>query len=299
MYGKQLDLHLHTHYSDGKDSPEQVLTRAKSAGLKLVSIVDHNTCSHIGEELDLADRLNLNFLPGVEFSAIYEDRHIHLLGYAFDHKDRELKKMLSEIQERRRRGIFLTTKKLRRLGFDITDPELRILPTEYYGLTHIIHALLNKPAEKTRILKEVGSADLFAIINHYFAQAREAYVPEDYLPAVKVIKLVKRCGGIVSIAHPGSHLSYKEDPLIERLAACGLDAVEVFTPKHNWDQIVHYEVLARRLKMTTTVGSNYHEDFHEHDIPIVTPIGFLKTPPGIYDAFAEYLQAHTAFRLKY
>ncbi|MCL5435775.1 MAG: PHP domain-containing protein [Patescibacteria group bacterium] len=299
MYEKQFDLHLHTYYSDGKDSPKMVLVRAKENNLKLVSIVDHNTCSHIPEELEIADRLNLNLLPGVEFSAVYEGHHIHLLGYGFDYKNRELRTMLSEIKGRRRQGIFLITKKLRQLGFDIADSQLRALPTEYYGLTHIIHALLNKPAEKQRILKEVGSADLFAIINHYFSQAREAYVPEDYLPAVKVIKLVKSCGGIISIAHPGSHLSYKEDLLIEQLAACGLDAIEVFTPKHNWDQIVHYEVLAERLQMTITVGSNYHEDFHEHDIPIVTPLGFLKTPPAIYDAFAEYLKNHTTFRIKY
>lgn len=299
MYEKQLDLHLHTYYSDGKDAPQEVLARAKKAGLKLASIVDHNTCTHIGEELELAGQMRLDLLPGVELSCVYEGRHIHLLGYGFNYKNRELRKLLSEIQERRRQGIFLITKKLRHLGFDIADQELRALPTEYYGLTHIIHALLKKPSEKKRILKEVGGADLFAIINHYFSQAKEAYVPEDYMPAVKVIKLIKGCGGIVSMAHPGSHLSYEEDPLVEQLAACGLDALEVFTPKHNWDQIVHYEVLARRLKMAITVGSNYHEDFHQHDIPIVTPIGFLKTPPDIYDAFIGYLEKHTAFRLKY
>lgn len=299
MFKKQFDLHLHTYYSDGKESPEKVLTRAKKAGLAMASIVDHNSCAHIGQEEALASKIKLNFLPGVELSCIYQNRHIHLLGYGFDHKNLELKKIITDIQERRRRGIFVITQKLRHLGFDVADRELRTLPTEYYGLTHIIHALLKKPDEKRRILKEVGSADLFAIINHYFATAAEAYVPEDYLSAVKVIKLIKKCGGITSLAHPGSHLNYKEDALVEQLAACGLNALEVFTPKHNWDQIIHYEVLARRLKMAITVGSNYHEDFHQHDIPVVTPIGFLKTPPAIYESFLEYLGSHTTYRPKY
>jgi predicted metal-dependent phosphoesterase TrpH len=224
---------------------------------------------------------------------------VHILGYGFNPKNSELKTILSNIQAKRRKGIFIITKKLRDLGFDINDSELQALPTEYYGLTHIIHALLKKPAEKKRILKEVGSADLFAIINHYFSHAQEAYVPEDYMPAVKMIKLIKQAGGITSMAHPGSHLRYHEDNLIEALAACGLNGLEVFTPKHNWDQIIHYEVLARRLKMTITVGSNYHEDFQQHDIPVVTPIGFLKTPPQIFDEFLSYLTKHTAFRLKF
>lgn len=299
MYKKQFDLHLHTFYSDGHNSPGVVLNRAKQSGLDLVAITDHNSSAHIGEELKQAERIRLNFLPGIELSCVYEGRHIHLLGYGFDHRDAELKKLLAKIQGRRRAGIFLITRKLRGLGFSIADAELKSLPTEYYGLTHIIHCLLKKPEERGRIIKEVGSADLFAIINHYFAAASEAYVPEDYLPAVKAIKLIRRIGGIVSLAHPGSHLTYKEDRLIEQLKACGLDALEVFTPKHNWDQIVHYEVLAKTLGLGVSGGSNYHEDFHQHDIPVVTPIGFLKTPPEIFDNFVSLLEKRTKFRLKY
>jgi predicted metal-dependent phosphoesterase TrpH len=299
MPKKQFDLHLHTNYSDGKDTPAVVLKRAKQAGLGLTSITDHNTITHCNEELILADKYRVNFLPGIELSVIYEGVHLHLLGYGFNLKNRELGRVVGAMQKKRRTGIFLIAKKLRALGFDVQDGELKNLPAEYFGLAHIIHILLNKPSEKKRIITEVGSADIFAIIKYYFAQAQEAYVPEDYLPAVKMIKLIKSAGGIISIAHPGSHLRFRQDVLISQLAACGLDALEVFTPKHNWDQIVHYQILAKKLKLGVTVGSNYHEDFQQHDIPVITPIGFMKTPTEVFDNFIHFLYSKTKFRLKY
>ncbi|MDP2933576.1 MAG: PHP domain-containing protein [bacterium] len=299
MQKKQFDLHLHTYYSDGKESPLSVLKMVKKAGLSLVSLTDHNSLSHILEAKKIAGRLRLNLISGIELSCIYQNKHLHLLGYAFDAKDGELKKVVHKIQARRKKGILKIAKKLRDLGFDIQNKELAALPAEYYGLAHIIRILQKKPRENRRILNEVGSSDIYAIINHYFAEAKEAYVPEDYLPAVKMIKLIRASGGFVSIAHPGSHLSYPEDGIIASLKACGLEAIEVFTPKHNWDQVVHYEMLAKKLKLTVTAGSNYHEDFHQQDIPIVTPLGFLKTPPEVLDNLLDFLKKRTGYKLLY
>lgn len=299
MLKKQLDLHLHSYYSDGKDSPQTIFKRAKQVRLSLISITDHNSISHIAEEKKLSAAYRLNYLPGVELSCVYEGRHIHLLGYGFAALRPELKNIITRIQKQRRDGILLIIQKLRANGFDIGASELDSLHAEYYGLAHVIQILLKKPTEKRRILKEVGGGDIFSIINYYFSTAKEAYVPEQYLPAVKMIKLIAACGGITSLAHPGSHLKYGDDRLIAKLAACGLSGMEVFTPKHNWDQIIHYEILAKKLKLVSTAGSNYHEDFHQNDIPIVTPIGFLKTPEEIFDRFVNYLVKHTNFRPPY
>lgn len=299
MPKKQFDLHIHSYYSDGQDSPQELLRRAKKSQLQLTSITDHNSISHWEEEEQLAQKLRLNFIKGAEFSTIYEGRHLHLLGYDFKKSSPELKKIVNTIQQKRKKGILTIAHKLRNIGFDIPDSELQRLKAEYLGLAHIIRALLKKPQEKRRILKEAGSSDIFAIIKHYFSAASEAYVPEDYLPAVKMIKLIKSSGGIVILAHPGAHLQYKNDDVIVSLRSCGLEGIEVFTPKHNWDQIIHYEVLAKKLKMTITAGSNYHEDFHQQDIPVVTPLGFLKTPPLVFDNFLKFLKKKTGYRLKY
>lgn len=299
MSKKQFDLHLHSYYSDGKDAPKVILKQVKKAGLALASLTDHNSVTHLSKERQLAHRLRVNLLTGVELSCLYQGRHIHLLGYHLNLKKPRLRKILIEIQRKRKKGVLTIAKKLRLMGFDIQDQELLRLPTEYYGLAHIIRCLLKKPAEKKRITQEVGSNDIFAVIKHYFSQARQAYVPEDYLSAVKMIKLLKTQGGLVVLAHPGAHLRYREDALITALKASGLDGVEVFTPKHNWDQIVHYQLLAKKLKLAVTAGSNYHEDFHQQDIPIFTPIGFLKTPPGVFTEFLNFLTTRTDYKLKF
>ena len=54
MANGQIDLHVHSIYSDGTDTPRQILERAKKNGLKVVSITDHDTVSGINEFLDSA-----------------------------------------------------------------------------------------------------------------------------------------------------------------------------------------------------------------------------------------------------
>ena len=299
MRKKQFDLHLHTYYSDGKDSPRKIFQLAKNAGLRLISITDHNSIGHVREEEALARKFRINYLPGVELSCKYEGRHIHLAGYGFNPNSGVLATTLQKIQRGRRKGILQVVSKLRKSGFHITSPEILGLKAEYYGLAHIIGLLMKKRNDRRRILSEVGSTDIFAIINHYFSAASDAYVPERYLPAVSAIKLIRRAGGIVALAHPGAHLRYQDDRLVAQLKKAGLECLEGFTPKHNWDQVVHYEMLAKKLNLIITAGSNFHEDFHQNDIPIVTPIGFMKTPGRIFDKFNSYARRKLGFRLQY
>lgn len=290
MQQTQFDLHLHSYLSDGKESPDTVLRRAKKAGLSLVSLTDHNTVTDVSSEAALARNLKLGFLSGVELSCELRGLHIHLLGYGFNPSDKRLRAALARIQRKRRAGILSMIGKLQRAGFAIAPRQLAALPTEYPGLVHVLHLLNQRAANRRKILHEARTDDLFPVINYYFSPNGIAYMPEPYFEAEAAIKLIHAAGGIAALAHPGSHLSYKQDNIIAALARHGLDGLEVFTPKHNWDDVIHYEMLARKLKLAVTAGSNYHEDFHRQDISTITPIGFLKAPAAIYQEFITYLQ---------
>ncbi|MBV1768896.1 MAG: PHP domain-containing protein, partial [Candidatus Desulforudis sp.] len=81
------DLHIHTTYSDGSDSPQKVVERAVAQGLDAIAITDHDTVSGVPAALEAARDLPLVVVPGVEINTDYMGREIHILGYFINIKD--------------------------------------------------------------------------------------------------------------------------------------------------------------------------------------------------------------------
>lgn len=80
---KQFDLHLHSYYSDGNNSPEQILRRAKRAGLSIVAITDHNTLEHIQKTAKIAKKLRLKNIPGAEIGLNFKGKKFAFFGLLF------------------------------------------------------------------------------------------------------------------------------------------------------------------------------------------------------------------------
>ena len=184
---------------------------------------------------------------------------------------------------------------LQKNGFPVSFTDIKKIRADYPGLAHVVKILLNDSAMKRKIKKDVGTTDIFSVINHYFSKGKSTYVEERFPSAKIVIKTVKKAGGIVSLAHPGFHLSFSEDKIVEKLKKYGLDCLEVFTPKHNWEQTIHYELLAKKLHLVITAGSDYHYIEHKTKIPLASPLGFQKIPPEVYDDFVNYLKKKTSY----
>ena len=93
------DLHIHTYYSDGTMSPEEVVTAASQAGLSAIGISDHDTIDGIAPARAAGDLVGLEVISGVELSSEYHGKDIHILGYFFDIKDSPLVRMLGGYTE--------------------------------------------------------------------------------------------------------------------------------------------------------------------------------------------------------
>ena len=80
------DLHMHTTYSDGRLTPEELVAAAKDAGLRYMAITDHDTVGGIGHlyETGMYPCKSIRIIPGIEFSAHHPLREIHILGYNID-----------------------------------------------------------------------------------------------------------------------------------------------------------------------------------------------------------------------
>ena len=80
------DLHIHSSYSDGSMTPEEIVDKAKSLGVKSISITDHDSIA--SQYIIKNDYKDINIISGIELSTEYDDLEIHILGYFIDIKDK-------------------------------------------------------------------------------------------------------------------------------------------------------------------------------------------------------------------
>ena len=123
------DLHMHTTFSDGKLTPEELIAAAKAANLKYIAITDHDTVEGIGHlyENGFYPARGIYIIPGIEFSAHHPLREIHILGYNIDIYQSTLADKLNDVTEARWTRFSEMVEKLRGQGYDINETDVLTL----------------------------------------------------------------------------------------------------------------------------------------------------------------------------
>src|SRR5262249_27821852 len=119
-----IDLHLHTHHSDGNWSPAELVERAVELKLDSIAITDHDTTNGIAEALAAAAG-RIEIIAGVEINTVWrgpdgEQEDVHILGYFIDVNNDDLKAALARQQEARLELVSETIDALSQLGVDLT-----------------------------------------------------------------------------------------------------------------------------------------------------------------------------------
>ena len=92
-FEKDINLHIHTTFSDGKSSPEEIVKRAKELSFKYISISDHNTLNAYLK----TNILDENFIiPAIEFDCWDGTVFLHLLGYGIDVNNKEIQALCAK-----------------------------------------------------------------------------------------------------------------------------------------------------------------------------------------------------------
>src|SRR5580704_8759329 len=91
---KIADLHLHTNFSDGTFTPEELVLQAQNVGLSCIALTDHDAVEGYPRAAVSAAAVNMEFIPGTELTAEHDDTELHVLGYFLDTHNG---KLLSEI----------------------------------------------------------------------------------------------------------------------------------------------------------------------------------------------------------
>jgi predicted metal-dependent phosphoesterase TrpH len=253
---KTIDLHVHTNISDGTLTPTEVVQRALNLNLSAIAITDHDTVAGVVEAkqaaLNLAgEHIDFEVISGVEISAEYHGKDIHILGLYVNENDETLISALKHALEKREERNELMTARLREDGIPIHIEDL------YYG-------------EPNTVITRAHFAR-FLVENHYAKNNNEAfsryldsntkyYVPRTYMTPQTAINLIKDAGGIPILAHP---LLYKLDlkgldELIAYVKSLGIEGIEtIYSSNTGFDEgIVRRYVNKYDLLMTG--GSDFH-----------------------------------------
>lgn len=253
------DLHIHTSFSDGKFSPEEVVAKAKEVGLKYIAITDHDTVEGM---LDLYERgfypsTAINIIPGVEMSAASENHEVHILGYNVDIFNQELMENLNDVAESRWSRFAEIIERLNDEGYDISETEVLTIAgsSKSISRSHIARALVKKG-----MFKSVREA-----FNEVLERGKPCYVPHFRLTAEEILNIIHNAGGIAVLAHP--KLIYN-DELVKQLLDVGMDGIEAFYPEHSDMDTSKFLNMAKKRNLIVTGGSDYHGIVARHDIEL-------------------------------
>jgi 3',5'-nucleoside bisphosphate phosphatase len=243
---KFADLHLHTIFSDGTYTPQQLVAESARAGLSAIAITDHDTVDGIPSAAAAAEKENIELLPGIELTVEYKGIEIHILAYLIDYKSPRLLEKLKILKDNRIQRIYKITDKLKNMGVTL-KPEavFAIAGGGAVGRLHIARAMV-----KENLVNSIY--DAFKI---YIGDKCPAYVLGFKLSPQEAIKIIKDAGGISVLAHP---YIMNNDELISEFSGFGLRGVEVYYPEHTQGMINRYLDIAKKCNLLVTGGSDYH-----------------------------------------
>lgn len=271
-----IDLHAHTSYSDGTFTPQELMSLAAERGLATLAVTDHDTTAGLGEAGAAAGEKEIEFVPGIEFSATYDGSSVHVLAYWVDVEDAEFKSELERLHDERFRRGERMVEKLQALGYPISFERVReIAEGDNIVRPHIAQALVEAGVVAT-------AEDAFT--EKFIADGGRADVQKHALHPLDALALIKRAGGVCVLAHPGmwgSDDSLPED-LIEQMAAAGMDGLEADHPDHDDEKRVRYRKLAKRLGLVSTGSSDCHGTRYD---PV--RLGSVTTAPEMYARLRE------------
>lgn len=240
------DLHVHTTASDGDYTPEQVVALARQAKLAAVAITDHDTLASVGEARAAAEG-GLEVVSGVEISASYSGREVHLLGYFVRPDDRAINAALAHIREGRRTRFHDFVARLAAAGTRLPDDRVRLVAgsAASIGRRHLAKLLVDCGFARSRV----------EAFHRVLGPVARAVVPKVLLPVEQAIRLVRGAGGVASLAHPSPDLA---DEDFRALADAGLAAIEAEYPWSRNSPAAQLRATAARHGLAVTGGSDCH-----------------------------------------
>ena len=277
---KYIDLHVHSTVSDGTFTPTELVDHAVKLGLSAFALTDHDTIRGVAEAKERAawhtsQGRPIEVYPGVEISAGYKNRDIHILGLFINEHDEILDRILTNFLENRNRRNERMLEKFAEHGIELTMADLTA-DAESAAITraHFATALMKKG-----LVSSVQEA-----FEKYVGDNAPCYIPREFMSLEQAISSIKKAGGVPVLAHPLLYNLPHDElyALVDRLKKAGLKGLEVYYSTNHGQDEVNVKALANHFGLVATGGSDFHGSVKPH-IELGVGKGNLKIPYSVLE----------------
>ncbi len=267
------DLHCHSNVSDGLLAPADVAARAKTNGVELWALTDHDEVGGIAAARQAAADMNLRFVAGVEISITWAGKTVHIVGLGIDENEAGLRAGLASVRGGREARGREIAEQLAQAGIPgAYEGAIRFADNpEMLGRTHFARFLVESGVRPT-------VSDVFA---NYLVEGKPGFVPHRWGTLEQAVGWIRGAGGRAVIAHPGrySFTDMQFDALISAFRDLGGEGIEVVTGSHTPDQYDTFARVARHAGLLASRGSDFHGSAESRlDLGTLPPLPTGLTP---------------------
>ena len=247
-----IDLHTHTTYSDGSETPTRLVEEAAALGLDAVAVTDHDTVDGLPEALAAGERLGIRVVPGVEINLEHDQVTMDVLGYFLGGSpSNELREQLAELRMYRDDRNARIVARLAELGYPLDSDDLAAASSDgAVGRPHIGEAMMRR-----------GYVDTISeAFDRFLRRGAPAWVDRRRLSLGAALRLLRASGGLPVLAHPGIIRTDAAglDRIVREATRLGLAGIECFYPLHDDVTVSRCLDLAHKYGLVATGGSDYH-----------------------------------------
>ena len=273
------DLHTHSTFSDGTDTPTALVALARERGLSAIALTDHNTVAGLPEFLEAAKGTSVRAIPGTEFSTDYRGTELHILGLFLKPEDfGVITERLEDYHRRKEQSNRCLVEKLNAAGYAIDYDRIKNSTPE----GQVNRALI--AAELTRL---GYTESIQAAFKQLLSPKCGYYVPPTRPCPFETIRYIKSLGAVAVLAHPFLNLNEADlREFLKEAVPCGLDAMETLYSTYDEETTAAAKQVADDFGLLHSGGSDYHGGNKPH-IQMGIGQGNLAIPQGLMAAMEE------------
>ena len=277
------DLHCHSVVSDGTLQPEALARRAKSNGVELWALTDHDEIGGQQRAAAAARELGLDYLSGCEISVSFIGVTVHIVGLGFDAGDAALRQGLAATRGGRDQRAREMSDALARVGIEGSFEGA----LKYAGNP----ALISRTHFARHLVESGVCADTNEVFRRFLTEGKPGYVPHRWAALGDAVRWITQAGGMAVIAHPGRYrfTPTEEYALFSEFIAHGGRGVEVVTGSHTPAEYARYADMALEFGLLASRGSDFHAPGESHaDLGTLPGLPERLTP--VWSALQERIQ---------
>ncbi|MDD4815962.1 MAG: PHP domain-containing protein [Clostridia bacterium] len=244
---KFVDLHIHTKFSDGENSPDEILKKASQLGAEYISFTDHDSISAYE---NIISETNLKIIKGCEFTTKFDEISIHILGYGLDLKNPELKQYFTVLRQAKFERLKIYKQVLEKNGLNIPREFYQNIFENNYGIS------------ASRIIFYLQENNYNFDVNSIYKAMRQkaSKVQKPFKNAVEIIDLIHKSGAMAFLAHPMDYKlnNFDLNNLVTNLKTCGLDGLELYHSEITPEELPILKKIAEKNHLKISGGSDFH-----------------------------------------